>query len=944
MKALKKILKWIVLVFIGIILFIVAAPFIFKGKIIVFVKEEVNKTLNAKVDFGDFDLTLLSSFPNFSLSIDKVSVANVGDFTGDTLFSVKNLSATVDLMSVIKGDQYKIRSILLDSPRIMAEVLANGKANWDITKPDSTPAAAESGEAAKFKMSLKKLEIKNAHIVYDDALLGVYSLLDNFNYTMGGDFTQDNFEMTNDMSIDGLTVKYGGIAYMNKVKTVVKAAIGADMPNFKFTFKENEISLNEVSLGINGTFAMPGDDMDMDMQFKANQTEFKNILSLVPAVYTKDFASVKTAGKFSLDAFVKGAYASASAPSPSERVGGEVKGKMPAFGANLKVDDAMFQYPSLPKAVNDIAIDVSVKNADGDPDHTITDIKKFHMEMAGNPIDISAHIETPVSDPTIGAEIMGRLNLASVKDIVPMEGSDLNGNITADVKMKGRMSSIEKEKYDEFDMDGTIIVMGMNYKSPDLPQGMTIKSMTMNFSPQYVEMKGFDSKIGKSDIQANGMIENILQYVFKDSLLQGTFSMKSSVMDLNEFMSEEEETATAAADTAPLSIIEVPKNIDFILNASISKLLYDDIEIKDMAGSIIIRGSKVMMNKLKMSAMGGTMLMSGTYSTVNPKVPSVDFDMNISDFDIPMTFKYFNTVQKLAPVGKYATGKFSTQLKYVSNLDAAMMPDMKTMNGDGKLQTKSVVIAGFEPLNKLADALGGMDKFKKTEFSDLDLTYHIKDGKISTDEFPFKSGSILGNIAGSTALDQTIDYTMKMEIPTADMPAGAKAFVTKQLSAVNKLGTNLKLPEKVKIDALFGGTVMKPTVKANMKDMAGSMKEAVKEQVKEVVKEKINEVKEDVSKKIEAQKQKILSDAKVQADKIRSESKNLAAEAKKAGYAQADNIEKEAKNPIAKLAAKKAAEKMRKETDEKAKNIESEGNQKADGMMKTAQEQADKIK
>jgi uncharacterized protein involved in outer membrane biogenesis len=440
MKPFKKILQWLGILLLLLLVFIIIAPFIFKGKIIAFVKEEVNKQLNAKVDFGDFDLSLLRSFPNFSLRIDKISVANTGEFAGDTLFSVKTLSATVDLMSVIKGEQYKIRSIVLDSPRIMAEALANGKTNWDITKPAPPTAPSAPSEPTKFKMSLKKLEIKNAHIIYDDASLGVYSLLDNFNYTLRGDFTQDNFEMNNEATIGQLTVKYGGVAYLNKVKTVVKAAIDADMPNFKFTFKQNEIALNELSLGIDGSFAMPGSDMDMDMKFKANQTEFKNILSLVPAVYTKDFASVKTAGKFSLDAFVKGTYA--SAPSPPAKNG--AKGKMPAFGATIKIDDAMFQYPSLPKAVKDIAIDVRIKNADGEPDHTITDIKKFHMEMADNPVDIAMHIETPVSDPNIAGTILGRLNLASVKDIVPMEGSNLNGNITADIKMKGRMSSIQK--------------------------------------------------------------------------------------------------------------------------------------------------------------------------------------------------------------------------------------------------------------------------------------------------------------------------------------------------------------------------------------------------------------------------------------------------------------------------------------------------------------------
>ena len=930
----KSLLKWIGITLLVLIIFLGVAPILFKSKIVAFVKEETNKQLNAKIDFGDFGLSLLTSFPNFSLSIDNISVANIGEFEGDTLFSAKNLSASINLMSVISGDQYKIRKVSLDHPRIYAHVLKDGKANWDITKPDSTPATAES-EPTKFKMNLKKFEITNGYIIYDDASLDVYSLLDNFNYTLSGDFTQDNFEMQNDGTIDRLTVKYGGVPYLNKIKTTINAALEADMPNFKFTFKNNEVSLNELALGFDGFVAMPKDDIDMDLKFKANQTEFKNILSLIPAVYTKDFSDVKTAGKFSLDGFAKGVY---NDNPPAGRAG-----KMPAFGANIKINDAMFQYPSLPKSVNDILVDVSVNNPDGIPDHTVTDIKKFHMEMAGNPVDMKMHIATPVSDPNMAGSIMGKVNLSSIKDVVPMEGSDLNGIITADINLKGRMSSIEKERYNEFDANGQIIVMDMNYKSPDLPQGMNIKSMTMNFSPQFVELEGFDCKIGRSDIQANGMIENIMQYVFKDSLLQGTFSMRSTLLDLNEFMTEDETTTTATADTSSLSIIEVPKNVDFILKSNLKKIIYDKVNMTDAEGSIIIRDQKIIMSNLRMDLLQGSMVMNGNYSTQNPKVPSVDFDLNIADFDIPATFKAFNTVQKLAPIAKYATGKFSTSLSYSSKLNSDMMPDMKTMNGDGRLQTKSVAIAGFEPLNKLADALGGMDKFKKTEFSNIDLTYHIKDGKVSTDEFPFSNGSIVGKIFGSTALDQTIDYTMKMEIPTADMPSGAKAFVSKQLASVNKLGTNIQLPEKVNINALFGGTTTKPTVKTSMKDMGGNMKEAVKEQVKEKVKEKIADVKEQAGKKVEEQKKKLLADAESQAQKVRDEAKNAADNIRQNGNAEADKLQNKGGNFIEKAANKKLAEKLRKETEEKAKNVEAEGNKKADAVMNKAKDQADKL-
>ena len=46
----------------------------------------------------------------------------------------------------------------------------------------------------------------------------------------------------------------------------------------------------------------------MDIKFNAPSTEFKDILSLVPAVYKNDFANIKTSGKAIFNGFVKGTY------------------------------------------------------------------------------------------------------------------------------------------------------------------------------------------------------------------------------------------------------------------------------------------------------------------------------------------------------------------------------------------------------------------------------------------------------------------------------------------------------------------------------------------------------------------------------------------------------------------------------------------------------------
>jgi hypothetical protein len=931
----RGILKWTGITFLLLLVLIIAAPFLFKKQIIQLVKDKTNENVNAKVDFGEFDLTLIKSFPDFSLSIDNISVANIGDFEGDTLLAAKNITIGLNLMSVIKGDQYKINAISINEPRIHALVLKDGKANWDITKPstDTTAAApAPAGESAPFKMTLKKFEIKNGYIVYDDASLGFKTELVNMNHTLSGDFTSDNFVLETLTEIEKFSINYGGVTYMNKVKTLIKADLDADMPNFKFTFKNNEFSFNELTLGLDGYFAMPKDDMDMDLKFKANQTEFKNILSLVPGVYTADFKDVKTAGLLALDGYAKGIY--------NDK-------KMPAFGLNLSIKDAMFQYPSLPKSVTNIQVDLVVNNKTGVPDATIIDLNKFHVELAGNPVDAKLHLSTPVSDADIKAEVIAKINIGSIKDVIPLEkGDDLKGNIEADVKMAGRMSSIEKQQYEKFDAKGTVAITDMSYKTASLNYPTKINKMNLNFTPQFVELSQFAAKIGKSDIELNGKIENFLQYALKDSLLKGVFNLKSSMLDLNELTASDETAAkpAAKADTAsaPMSVVEVPSNLDVTLNASVGKLLYDNLTITDISGGVKVKDSQATLDHLKMTFkdLEGTMMLSGEYNTKNIKKPGVDFDIDISNFDIPKTFQAFNSVQKLAPIGKYAKGKFGTQLKFAAALDSHMEPDMKTLTGGGKLSTANVVVEGFEPINKLADAIK-QPKYKKMTFDNVNVSYKFKDGRVEVEEMPVKMGSISATVKGSTGFDQTIDYTWNMEMPMSELGSEANAVAGGLMTQLNKAaGTNLKLGDKIKIKALFGGTATQPTVKVLPMgaESTQDVKEQVKEQVKEVITQKIDDAKE----KARAEADKIMKDAQAQAAKIKAEAQTLADKTKTEGYAAVDKTVSDAKNPIAKNAAKLAAPAAKKEVDKKVANILAEADKKANDVLTKAKGESDK--
>lgn len=926
----KKALKITGISFLALLLIIIALPFIFKGKIIELVKTETNNMLNAKVDFGDFDMGLLSTFPNFNFSINNVKVDGVDKFEGVTLASLDNLKLTVDLMSVISGDEINIKTIHILNPVINAIVLSDTTANWDIMKATEEDTVTTVEEPSAFKLGLKDLTITNGRIVYKDETMNLVTEIMGLNFNLSGDMTADFTALKTTTTIDTLNLKMDGVNYMKNAIIEAKADIDADLANSKYTFKENEFKINELILGMDGWVAMPTDDIDMDIKFSAKKTDFKNILSMVPAVYMTDFKNVKTAGKLALDGFAKGIYA---------------ENKLPAFALKLIIENAMFKYPVVPKSVNNIQVDLRIDNKDGVEDHTVIDLKKFHMEMAGNPVDATMLLKTPISDPNVLASLKAKLDLSTIKDVMPLEkGDEMNGVFTADVSINGRMSSIEKEQYQDFKAEGNMKLEGMLYKSDSLPYDVMLNMVSLNFSPQHVELANFDAKIGKTDLQANGRIDNILSYVFADDqVLTGKFNVTSTLLDVNEFMSESEPAATTTPTEVeePLAVVEVPKNIDFTLTSSFTKIIYDNIQIDNTKGLLVVKDQKIDMQNLSMNLMGGSMVMDGFYETTNPKVPGIKFDMDIKNFDVQTVATTFNSVTEMAPIVKQTHGKFNTKLAVTGVLNDKMEPDLKTLNGNGFMQTQNIEVKEFKPMVKLAEVLKN-DKLKNYSLNNTNITYEIKDGRVYTQPFDVKLGNAVGTMSGSNGLDQTVDYKMAIKIPSKDL--GMSDAFNKLNSQASGLGLDLKAAEFVNVDVLIGGTFTDPKISTSLKGAATSVVNDVKEQVKEKINQEIDKAKEQAIAKAKEEAAKLVAEAKNQSNKVREEGKNAANMVRTEADKQAQKLISEAGgNFIKKKLAEEAGKKLKSSAETNAQKVENEANAKADQMDAKAKEEADKL-
>lgn len=932
----KKTIKILLIVVAVVLALMIVLPFAFKGKIVEAVKREANNNLNAHLGFSKVSLSLFRSFPNVSVGIQNLSLTGISEFEQDTLIYTPSFRLTLDIMSVIKGNTYEVREITLQQPTVLLRVLSDGRANWDIMKPSADTTIAADDKPSEMKVSLKSIRINDGRLRYYDASLPMKMDALGFEANLSGDFTAERTDLDTRMKIEQLTVDYDDIRYMNKSKAELSALLGADFDAMKFDFKDAELTVNALKLLFGGFFAMPEKGYNMDIVFNAPQNDFKNFLSLVPAIYTKDFESVDASGKVTFEGYVKGHYD---------------EDAMPAYALNLLIENGMFRYPDLPESVKNIQLKASVKSDGPDVDNTTIDVQKLHLEMASNPIDGRLFISTPVSDPQIDMTFTGKLNLSDVQKFYPLEAQDeLTGMVDFDVAAKGRMSAIEQEKYEEFDASGKIEAHNLVYKTSALPDGFSMNEGTMSISPQQASVRVDKALIGRNDFSLTGNVRNILGYFIDKGKLKGEVDLNSSYLNVNDFMTGPE-TSTNQTDTAAMGIIEVPANVDMTFRAAAEEVIYDNLILKQVKGLIKVKDDKVSLENLSMNTLGGSMTLSGNYSVPDPQQPVIDFRVNIRDVEVREAATAFNSIEMLAPIAKKADGKLGIDFSLNSRLGSDMMPVYPTLNGEGALTSPKLEFSGVNTIDKIADALK-INELKDWSFDNVNLSFEILDGKVFVKPFEIKLGEINSVISGWNSFDQTLEYQMQMEIPRTYFGGAANNVLENLVSAANKKGANFSLGDKVPVKILITGLVSDPKISTDLGSQVKGAVTDLKSQLDDAIREKKEEVetrvREEAGRYIEeanAEAQKLLDQAQQQVDKLMKVANESAQKLQDESNKRADQLIAEGKKngPIAELAAKKAAQKVREEGESAGEKLVAEARQQGDNIMAKARQQADDI-
>ncbi len=568
--------KIIIAIFVFVILFLIAAvaiPIVFKDKFQTYALEMINKDLEAEIKFSDVSISLIRSFPQLSLGIDDLSIIRKdASVRSDTIALVDQVFLEFNVVDLFKNSEnIKVREVNIRDADVYLHTSKEGISNYDIyDSGDSTPEQS-SGSTAFKNIELKAYSVANSDLFYHDEAGKIKVEIQSLDHEGKGNFDLVQFDLETLTQIDELSFSQNNIKYLNKVNLTSSLDLQIDQEQQIYTITENSNQLDQLSFKTEGNLKFIEDIPNLDFQVSSINSDFKQVLAILPAFMKKDIQAMETAGDFDLTGFIKGAL------GPGDRI--------PAFDFDIDLKNGFFKYDGFDQTLSRINSHIKVSQNGDRLNRTKVAIAPFQLHLGNRASEGELYLSELLTDPYIKGFAKGIVELDELKNLISIEGYEISGNtLDYDVSINTNYSSIEEQRYEDIEFEGFAKSDGLKLVSEGLPP-LNLNKASMVFSPEKLTAEELDGQLGNSDFKGELEVQDPLLFLIEDKKPMVKANMQSANFDLNELSYSSTTTAESSGGTygSPPEPFTFPVNFD--VQSTIGQLKYQDYVLSDLNAS-----------------------------------------------------------------------------------------------------------------------------------------------------------------------------------------------------------------------------------------------------------------------------------------------------------------------------------------------------------------------
>ena len=444
---------------VGAALYIVFTP----EKTTKIVNHYANELLNADVNFNNIDITFLSTYPDFYLTINDGNIVSKAfkqegkpfPEAKDSLLSFTACRIKLDPVKYLQTKDVEINNIALEGINAFVLTDETGKANWEIFPPseEDTTTTDFVLEDYLHSLAIENVEVTSGRIVYNDYKLNIFAKINKTKINLNGNFLDPNATLQLDLMLDKINFSTDSVVFAKDLNIGFSTQLAANLYSISVDLAKANLSINDIAFAMDGYVAMPDSSrIDVDARLHASVPAIDMAKKMVPAALVPIINTMDATGSFDIDAEVKGRYSAE---------------EYPTVAANMLLKDATFKHESIDFWIRDIQFDANAFLDLNGNKSSNAEVKKLSLKSVCANVDAYAYATNLLGDPHVKARLATGVDITKTLRYFPVvEDMSVMGLTDIKLNINTKLSAVTNRQWERVDAEAMVVLSDIAVVSP----------------------------------------------------------------------------------------------------------------------------------------------------------------------------------------------------------------------------------------------------------------------------------------------------------------------------------------------------------------------------------------------------------------------------------------------------------------------------------------------
>ena len=738
-------LKKILFLLVGLIILIISCALIFsyiyKDEVIYFVKSEINKKINTKIEVERVNFSVLRNFPNASLEFVNVKIHSSKNIDtkefksidASALLFAENIFLEFSIIDVLKKN-YKISEIKIKKSKINILIDSKRRNNYRFWKEN------ETNDSSSFEFNLKNLIIKESEIFYIDKNSQFNTNFHANKMQISGDFSSQNFSLKTEIDafLNSLTIDKK--KYLKPQE--VELNINLSNTNDKYFINDGTLILSNNNFNINGRVDF-SQNVIVDLKISADKLKIKSFQNIFSKEIENYFSEYDTDGKISFDAIYKGEIS---------------KTKYPKFDTQFQISNGYFFNKTENIELKNINIEGNFSNGKEKSLKSSTlKAQKFSTIFKNSKISGKFSIENFVN-PKINFKIDSEIELSDLSESNNLsEINKINGKLFATVNGFGKIYSGENQlakTISKLNVSGKLNLIDANISLINFAEELKDINANFTYENKKLSTENLNIKFNNSTFILSGFIQAPINYFIEENeTLTGKINLSSDFLNLSEIIGSYNSTDS--------SNFQFPDNISLNIISEFKRFEFENFIANDLKAEILLIPNKTLIKSFDCKSMQGTISSIGSISQKTNGIINLELKNRLNNIEIQDLFFSFNNFGQTFIIDENLKGKLNLNFELKSNLNPNFSFIEKSIEVNSNIEIVQGELINFEPMKELSKFIE-LSELEHIKFSKLENNINIKNESIIIPKMNIYSSALNISISGKHNFNHNFSYKLEL--------------------------------------------------------------------------------------------------------------------------------------------------------------------------------------